>query len=125
MQYLQQRNKVREVEGEISKLKVDRAFVNQLGVSTQGAAVCRAIVALGQSLGVKVLAEGVETPEQVQALRSLGCQTMQGFLFSRPVPVDQVPQAIRTAEQIARRLAEARSAPQRVPVEGDGVLHGS
>lgn len=109
----------------ISKLKVDRAFVNQLGVSTQGAAVCRAIVALGQSLGVKVLAEGVETPEQVQALRSLGCQTMQGFLFSRPVPVDQVPQAIRTAEQIARRLAEARSAPQRVTVEGDGVLHGS
>jgi EAL domain-containing protein (putative c-di-GMP-specific phosphodiesterase class I) len=52
----------------ISKLKVDRAFVSQLGTSTQGGAVCRAIVALGQSLGVQVLAEGVETSAQARAL---------------------------------------------------------
>ena len=106
----------------ISKLKVDRAFVDQLGVSRQGEAVCRAIVALGQSLGVQVLAEGVETPEQVKALLSLGCRTMQGFLFSRPVPFDQIPQAIRSAEALARRLTGHREAAQAVPREGEGLL---
>ena len=106
----------------ISKLKVDRAFVNQLGVSRQGEAVCRAIVALGQSLGVKVLAEGVETPEQVKALLSLGCRTMQGFLFSRPVPFEQIPQAIRTAEALARRLLAPPEPEHALPEEGEGQL---
>ena len=106
----------------ISKLKVYRAFVDQLGVSRQGEAVCRAIVALGQSLGVQVLAEGVETPEQVKALLSLGCRTMQGFLFSRPVPFEQIPQAIRSAEALARRLTGHREAAQAAPREGEGLL---
>lgn len=102
----------------IAKLKVDRAFVNQLGVSRQGEAVCRAIVALGQSLGVQVLAEGVETAEQVSALLALGCRAMQGFLFSRPVPLEQVPQAIQAAEQVARRLTEPEMQP--APEQGLG-----
>jgi EAL domain-containing protein (putative c-di-GMP-specific phosphodiesterase class I) len=89
----------------ISKLKVDRAFVSQLGVSREGGAVCRAIVALGQSLGVQVLAEGVETPAQASALTTIGCSVMQGFLFSRPVPATQVREAIAAAEAVARRLA--------------------
>jgi diguanylate cyclase (GGDEF)-like protein len=95
----------------ISKLKVDRAFVNQLGGSRSGEAVCRAIVALGQSLQVQVLAEGVETADQVHALRRLGCQTMQGFLFSRPVPADQIPEAITRAGELAARLLAAEPAP--------------
>ena len=81
-----------------------RSFVNQLGGSRSGEAVCRAIVALGQSLQVQVLAEGVETAEQVHALRRLGCQTMQGFLFSRPVPADQIPEAIARAGELAACL---------------------
>ena len=85
----------------ITKLKVDRAFVAQLGVSRQGAAVCRAIVALGHSLGVEVLAEGVESDAQAAALIELGCPMMQGFMFSRPVPALQVPGAIGAAESIA------------------------
>jgi diguanylate cyclase (GGDEF)-like protein len=92
----------------ISKLKVDRAFVSQLGISREGEAVCRAIVALGRSLGVHVLAEGVETVEQLRALRELGCATMQGYLFSRPVPADQVPAAIAAAEARARREAVSK-----------------
>ena len=92
----------------ITKLKVDRAFVAQLGVSRQGAAVCRAIVALGHSLGVEVLAEGVEHEAQAAALIDLGCRMMQGFMFSRPVPALQVPGAIAAAESIAAaRLVRA------------------
>ena len=92
----------------ITKLKVDRAFVAQLGVSRQGAAVCRAIVALGHSLGVEVLAEGVENEAQAAALIDLGCRMMQGFMFSRPVPALHVPGAIAAAESIAAaRLVRA------------------
>ena len=106
----------------ISKLKVDRAFVNQLGTSREGEAVCRAIVALGQSLGVQVLAEGVETASQVRSLRALGCPTMQGFLFARPVPADQIPSAIVTAEARARELL-AQDLPQRLAAGvGDEVV---
>ena len=72
--------------------------------------MCKAIVALGQSLDGQVLAEGVETPEQVRALLALGCRTMQGFLFSRPVPAEQVPAAIRAAEQVALGFQEPATA---------------
>ena len=58
-----------------------------------------------------MLAEGVETADQVHALRRLGCQTMQGFLFSRPVPADQIPEAITRAGELAARLLAAEPAP--------------
>jgi len=99
----------------IAKLKVDRAFVSQLGISREGEAVCRAIVALGRSLGVQVLAEGVETVEQMRALHALDCVTLQGFLFAKPIPADQVPAVITSAEARARaevsRIATTRRAP--------------
>jgi EAL domain-containing protein (putative c-di-GMP-specific phosphodiesterase class I) len=97
----------------IAKLKVDRAFVSQLGISREGEAVCRAIVALGRSLGVQVLAEGVETVEQMRALHALGCVTLQGFLFARPVPADQVPAVITAAETRARAEISLLSAMRR------------
>jgi EAL domain-containing protein (putative c-di-GMP-specific phosphodiesterase class I) len=103
----------------ISKLKVDRAFVSQLGISREGEAVCRAIVALGRSLGVHLLAEGVETVEQLRALRELGCATMQGYLFSRPVPADQIPAAIAAAEARARRETGSKS------LAGRNAPHGA
>ena len=102
----------------IAKLKVDRAFVSQLGVSREGEAVCRAIVALGRSLGVQVLAEGVETVEQVRALRTLGCVTLQGFLFARPVAADQVPAVIASAEARARAEVSLLSVSRRATSSG-------
>ncbi|MBU6272717.1 MAG: EAL domain-containing protein [Betaproteobacteria bacterium] len=102
----------------IAKLKVDRAFVSQLGVSREGEAVCRAIVALGRSLGVQVLAEGVETVEQMRALRMLGCVTLQGFLFARPVAADQVPAVIASAEARARAEASLLSVSRRATASG-------
>jgi diguanylate cyclase (GGDEF)-like protein/PAS domain S-box-containing protein len=73
-------------------LKVDRAFVNGLaGADAEGTAVVSAILGLADSLGLRVTAEGVETEEQAEDLRSLGCEYAQGFLFSRPLASTQVP----------------------------------
>ena len=76
----------------ISELKIDRSFVRDLGVTPQSAAVVTAIIALARSLGLRVIAEGVETLRQMEVLHRLGCTTMQGFLFSRPVPPAQLEQ---------------------------------
>jgi predicted signal transduction protein with EAL and GGDEF domain/DNA-binding response OmpR family regulator len=76
----------------ISELKIDRSFVRDLGVTPQSAAVVAAIIALARSLGLRVIAEGVETLRQMEVLHRLGCTAMQGFLFSRPLPPGQLEQ---------------------------------
>jgi EAL domain-containing protein (putative c-di-GMP-specific phosphodiesterase class I) len=70
----------------ISELKIDRSFVRELGITPQSSAVVTAIIALARSLGLRVVAEGVETLRQMEVLHRLGCGLMQGFLFSRAVP---------------------------------------
>ena len=74
----------------ISELKVDRSFVRDLGISPQSSAVVAAIIALARSLGLRVIAEGVETLRQMEVLYRLGVGVMQGFLFSRPVPANEM-----------------------------------
>ena len=66
------------------KLKIDKAFVTPLGKSANSGAMIQAIVALGNALGLTILAEGVETEEQRVLLRLAGCQEMQGYLFAKP-----------------------------------------
>lgn len=72
------------------RIKLDRSFTNGLATSRQSKAFVRAIVALGKSLEVSVLAEGVETQEQMDVLVEEGCDQVQGFLFGRPARLDQV-----------------------------------
>ena len=74
----------------IDKLKIDRSFIHDLSTGASDASVPRAIVGLGRSLGLSVIAEGVETQEQLQLLRDLACESYQGFLFSRPIPAEEV-----------------------------------
>ena len=74
----------------IDKLKIDRSFIQDMASGETDASVPRAIVGLGRSLGLSVIAEGVETAEQLQLLRDLSCASYQGYLFSRPVPPDQL-----------------------------------
>ena len=74
----------------IDTLKIDRAFVAECDVNAEDAAICTAILSLARGLGLKTLAEGVETPGQLAFLRREGCQFHQGFLFSRPMPVREV-----------------------------------
>lgn len=68
----------------LDALKVDRSFVSQLGRSENGETVCRSIIGLAKSLGLKVIGEGVETRDQLQKLADLNCDAFQGFLFGRP-----------------------------------------
>jgi EAL domain-containing protein (putative c-di-GMP-specific phosphodiesterase class I) len=72
----------------IDKLKIDRAFVNGIAIGSDGAAITTAIVAMGHALNLHVLAEGVETQDQLAFLRDRGCHTFQGYLFSRPLSAD-------------------------------------
>ncbi len=74
----------------ISELKIDRSFVRELGITPQSQAVVTAIIALARSLGLRVVAEGVENLRQMEVLHRLGCGVMQGFLFSRPIPPDEL-----------------------------------
>ena len=74
----------------ISEVKIDRSFVRDLGITPQSSAVVSAIIALARSLGLRVIAEGVETLRQMEVLHRLGCVAMQGFLFSRPLPPDDL-----------------------------------
>jgi len=71
-------------------LKVDRMFVAELGMRTGGDEIVSAVIELAHALGLEVVAEGVETEQQLDVLRMLGCDFAQGFLFSRPVPASEL-----------------------------------
>ena len=73
----------------IQRLKLDRSFVKDIESDNNDAAICSATVALGHNLGLELVAEGVETSEQRKFLASLGCDVLQGYLFSKPLPVDE------------------------------------
>ena len=74
----------------IDSLKLDRSFVNKMQVGSKEAAVVRAVVQLGKSLGKSVVAEGIETPSQLDQLRDMGCDVGQGYVLSRPLPPELV-----------------------------------
>ena len=69
------------------KVKIDRSFVADMILNPQARAIIRSVIGLGRGLGVPVVAEGVETPEQLDALRDEGCNQVQGYLISRPNPI--------------------------------------
>ena len=72
----------------VHALKVDQSFVTKMDHARQQSAIVKAIVSLAHNLGMEVIAEGVETRAQADALRALGCRRGQGFLFSQPVPAE-------------------------------------
>ena len=73
----------------LDQLKIDKSFVRDLLADNSSGAIAQAIIALGRAMGLAVIAEGVETEEQRDFLSRLGCDSFQGYLFSRPQPVDQ------------------------------------
>jgi diguanylate cyclase (GGDEF)-like protein len=80
----------------VDTLKVDRSFVGRLGLDPENQEIVRAIVALAHSLGLDVVAEGVEESGQAAMLQALGCECVQGFYFSRPLDVDRAQETIGT-----------------------------
>ena len=85
----------------IDTIKIDRSFIRDLPVDSEDQAIAQAIISMGKALGMTVVAEGVETPEQQAFLRSHACDEMQGFLFSKPLPPRQMADLLRAAPALA------------------------
>jgi EAL domain-containing protein (putative c-di-GMP-specific phosphodiesterase class I) len=73
----------------IDTLKIDRSFISQVDVNPADVAIVSAIFAMAKSLGLRVVAEGVETAAQLEVLNAHHCEIAQGYFFSRPLPADQ------------------------------------
>ena len=78
----------------IDKIKIDRSFTKDLGIKPRSRELVRAAINMGHSLGLMTLAEGIETQEQLDILRALGCQHGQGFLFSPAIPAGRISDAL-------------------------------
>ncbi|MFJ7932777.1 putative bifunctional diguanylate cyclase/phosphodiesterase [Sporosarcina sp. NPDC096371] len=74
----------------IQQIKIDRQFITNIENDTNGAAIVKTIVQLGKTLGLRTIAEGVETIEEWNILKEMGCDEIQGFYFSKPLPVDEI-----------------------------------
>ena len=79
----------------IRRLKLDRSFVKDIETDANDAAICAATIALGHSLGIELVAEGVETDTQREFLSRLGCDYLQGYLYSRPVGLAEIIAFVR------------------------------
>lgn len=89
----------------VDVVKVDKSFVRDIGDDSSDRALVEAIVAMARSLGLHVVAEGVETPAQLALLRKMACKKVQGYYFSRPVPAEEFP---AVAANIAALLASGQ-----------------
>jgi diguanylate cyclase (GGDEF)-like protein len=94
----------------VDVVKVDRSFVAGLGTQQHDTEIVRAVLALGQSLGLATVAEGVETTAQLHMLQDLGCDSAQGFLLARPIEGNKVP---AVAEHIRSAVLAERPEPPR------------
>ena len=97
------------------KIKVDRSFVVDLGSSPDAAAIVHAVLGLGHSLGMMTCAEGVETNEQLTFLRGEGCNEIQGYIYSRPQPIDQIARIVETGQLKMTNRGAGVSAPPLQP----------
>ncbi|MEH6626817.1 MAG: EAL domain-containing protein [Motiliproteus sp.] len=86
---------------DIDYLKIDRAFVCNLSSGSDDMVLCEAMIVMAHKLGIKVIAEGIETQDQLQLLKTAGCDYGQGFLFSKPVPA-RILESLLALEQVAQ-----------------------
>ncbi|VAW80607.1 diguanylate cyclase/phosphodiesterase (GGDEF & EAL domains) with PAS/PAC sensor(s) [hydrothermal vent metagenome] len=92
----------------IDTLKIDRAFVKDIENNSEGVAITTTIIALAHNLQLHIVAEGVETNEQLEFLTALGCQDIQGFLFSKPLPYDDFCDLLENEAQMFSRVFALR-----------------
>jgi len=97
----------------VDGIKIDRSFVQDVMVNDDDRAIVASIVKLASDLDLWVVAEGIETPEQLACLTSMGCELIQGYLYSRPVPADHLADVARSLSRPAVPQAKTRSALER------------
>jgi EAL domain-containing protein (putative c-di-GMP-specific phosphodiesterase class I) len=88
----------------IDVVKIDQSFVAEIGPSTESVAIVSAVTVLAHALGLAVIAEGVETRRQSEAVHSIGCDYSQGFYYGRPVPSSAIDGQLRTLADPGRRV---------------------
>jgi diguanylate cyclase (GGDEF)-like protein len=94
----------------VDRLKIDRSFVHGMSTDRHSSTIVSAVISLGHSLGMDVLAEGVETEEELAALASMGCDQAQGFIFSRAVTASTIRSTMKIADLRERSARSARAA---------------
>jgi EAL domain-containing protein (putative c-di-GMP-specific phosphodiesterase class I) len=87
----------------LDKLKLDRSFVKDIMQSNEALAISQAIIVLAHSLRLSVVAEGVETREQLSVLTEYGCDEMQGYFFSKPLSVEQCTILLKEKKQLENK----------------------
>jgi diguanylate cyclase len=107
----------------VDSLKMDRSFIAGLGTGDSKSPLAEAVIGLGRILGLRVVAEGIETKEQWEKLRQLGCGLGQGFHISYPLPSDEFEALIATSAAEAKGVSTGRSpaglsGARRTPVTG-------
>jgi EAL domain-containing protein (putative c-di-GMP-specific phosphodiesterase class I) len=93
---------------QVDMLKIDRSFIQRVADDVRSEAMCMAIISMAHVLDMQVVAEGVETPEQLDVLRQLACNQVQGFLVSRPVTAEQLP-ALLARERLLEPAPERQT----------------
>ncbi|HEX4510202.1 MAG TPA: EAL domain-containing protein [Burkholderiaceae bacterium] len=102
----------------VDTIKVDRSFVRDLATSDDDKAIAHAIIAMGRTLGMSIVAEGVETDAQAAFLREQGCDEIQGFFYSRPVPPAELEQLLRAHPTAVLPGADVAPAPRKFADSG-------
>jgi EAL domain-containing protein (putative c-di-GMP-specific phosphodiesterase class I) len=90
----------------IEMLKIDRSFINDIFTNSDDKAIVTAIIQMAHSMGIEVLAEGVETEQQLAYLNSLGCDKLQGYLFSKPVPYDEFEKLLKRTPNNKKQMRD-------------------
>ena len=101
----------------VDTLKIDRSFVSELAVEPGDAALCQAIIAMAHNLGIEVVAEGIETPEQFNFLHDIGCNYAQGFFLSMPIRAEEYTELARDNRDIAVDRLEGPAVALRAAAE--------
>ncbi len=112
----------------VCKLKIDRSFMQAMSVNPRDAAITAAVISMGHSLNLKVLAEGVETEEQMSFLRAHGCDEIQGFYFSKPLEADAFAEKVWTSSRqpdLPRLAPKFLSATTSAPLNHEDALCSS
>jgi EAL domain-containing protein (putative c-di-GMP-specific phosphodiesterase class I) len=99
----------------IDTIKIDRSFIRDLTEGAGDQAIAQAIINMGKALGMTVVAEGVETAEQETFLRDHACDEMQGFLFSKPIPPEQMADLLRSRQISSLQVSSLQVSPPLQP----------